>query len=251
MFKFMREDIRTVLERDPAAISAWQVLLCYPCIRALQWHRLAHRLYPKHPVLARWISQRSRHKTGIEIHPGATLGRRVFIDHGMGVVIGETAVIGNDVTIYQDVTLGGTGKDIGKRHPTVGNNVTIGAGAKVLGPFSVGDHSKIGAGAIVLKEVPTGCTVVGNPGRVVKKKEQRAAVDLDQINLPDPVKERIDQLLQRLDELEQQVVRQAESVGCTLCAYSKCPHKETPTTTKEEENGDENLQHNDPPQGDL
>lgn len=242
MFASLREDIRAVLERDPAARGTWQVLLCYPSIRALFWHRIAYRLHPRHPVLARWISQRVRHKTGIEIHPGAEIGRRVFIDHGMGVVIGETAVVGNDVTIYQDVTLGGTGKDTGKRHPTIGNNVTIGAGAKVLGPFSVGDNSKIGAGAIVLREVPPNCTVVGNPGREVRKKQRPPAVDLDQVNLPDPVQERIDLLLARIDELEQHLLRRAEAVGCVLCEQGACPYRhehhtgqEQTTSTQEEE----------------
>lgn len=233
MFHFLREDIHVILERDPAARSAWQVLLCYPSVRALAWHRIANRLHPKHPTLARWISQRVRHKTGIEIHPAATIGRRVFIDHGMGVVIGETAVVGDDVTLYQDVTLGGTGKDTGKRHPTIGNNVTIGAGAKVLGPFSVGHNSKIGAGAIVLKEVPPDCTVVGNPGRIVRKKQERVPVDLDQVNLPDPVQERIDLLLARIDELEECLVRRAEAVGCTLCERVTCPRKPRHTDARQ------------------
>ena len=199
MFDQIREDVQSVLERDPAAKSFMEVLLCYPCIRALFWHRIAHKAYLKgHTLRARWISQHVRKSTGIEIHPGAQIGKRFFIDHGMGVVIGETAVIGDDVTIYQDVTLGGTGKDVGKRHPTIGNHVTIGAGAKVLGPFTVGDGSKIGAGSIVLKEVPPNCTVVGNPGRIVRRKQDAPDVDLDQVNLPDPVGERIGALEERL-----------------------------------------------------
>ena len=161
-FKAMKEDIDAVMEKDPAARTRFEVFMCYPGVRALMWHRPAHWLY-KHNMkfLARVISQRVRHTTGIEIHPGATIGRRCFIDHGMAVVIGETAEIGDDVTIYQAVTLGGTGKDTGKRHPTIGNNVIVSSGAKVLGPFKVGDNSKIGAGAVVIEEVPPNCTVVG------------------------------------------------------------------------------------------
>ena len=180
--EMIREDEEAILHRDPAAKSLLEVRLCYPGLKALKAHRRANALYRKgHMLLARILSQRARHKTGIEIHPGAEIGRRVFIDHGDGVVIGETTIIGNDVTIYQGVTLGGTGKDIGKRHPTIGSNVTIGAGAKVLGPITIGNNVKIGAGSIVLKDVPDNCTVVGNPGRVVVKKTPRPAdgVDLD------------------------------------------------------------------------
>ena len=201
--------------RDPAATSKLEGRLCYPGLSALKAHRVANALYLKgHVVLARWLSQRSRHRTGIEIHPGAEIGRRVFIDHGDGVVVGETTVIGDDVTIYQGVTLGGTGKDVGKRHPTIGNGVTIGAGAKVLGPITVGDHSKIGAGAIVLKNVPDNCTVVGNPGRIVKKKTPQPDVDLDQVNLPDPMLDRMESLYTRLTHLERCLARHAERIGC-------------------------------------
>ncbi len=203
MFDNLREDIASVLERDPAAKSKWEVLLCYPYVKAMAYHRLAHKHYLKgHTTLARWISQHARHVTGIEIHPGAQIGKGFFIDHGNGVVIGETTIIGDNVTVYQGVTLGGTGKDTGKRHPTIGNNVTIGAGAKVLGPFTVGDNSKIGASAVVLKEVPPNCTVVGNPGRVVRRKGDAPKVDLDHVHLPDPVKERIESLERRIHELE-------------------------------------------------
>ena len=173
----VREDREAVLARDPAAKSMAEVRLCYPGLVALKSHRRAHALYEKgHVLLARWISQRARHRTGIEIHPGATIGRRVFIDHGDGVVIGETTIIGDDVTIYQGVTLGGTGKDTGKRHPTILNGVTIGAGAKVLGPITIGNNSKVGAGS----HRPQGraadnCTVVGNPGRMVKKQHPQPA----------------------------------------------------------------------------
>ncbi len=210
------EDIDAVLARDPAARSRLEVRLCYPGLTALKMHRVAYTLFQHgHILLARLVSQRARHRTGIEIHPGATLGRRVFIDHGDGVVIGETAIVGDDVTIYQGVTLGGTGKDVGKRHPTIGNGVTIGAGAKVLGPITVGDHSKIGAGAIVLKDVPADCTVVGNPGRIVKMKQPQTGVDLDQIHLPDPMLDRMEALYTRLTHMERCLSRQAKRFGCT------------------------------------
>ncbi len=203
MFKHLRRDIQAVLDRDPAARSALEVVLCYPSFRAVRRHRRAHWLWTHNlKLLARVVSQRTRRLTGIEIHPGAVIGEGLFIDHGTGVVIGETAELGDNVTLYQGVTLGGTGKDVGKRHPTLGNNVVVGSGAKVLGPFRVGDHSKIGAGAIVLKEVPPRCTVVGNPGRVVRMNDERVEIDLDQVNLPDPVKERIVALEARLEELE-------------------------------------------------
>ena len=236
MFSEMRADIRSVLSRDPAAKSALEVLLCYPCVRALFWHRAAHRLYRGgHTLLARWVSQRACRKTGIEIHPGAQIGRGLFIDHGRGVVIGETAVIGDEVTLYQGVTLGGTGKHVGKRHPTIGSHVTIGAGAKVLGPFTVGDYSKVGAGAIVLKEVPPHCTVVGNPGRVVRKAGHFTdEADLDQVNLPDPVKARLEAMQAKLARLERCVRAQAEG-GAAACAA--CEQAETavcPKTQKED-----------------
>ena len=203
MFDNIRADIASVRERDPAAKSRLEVLLCYPTVKAMAYHRLAHRLYKSgHTTLARWISQHSRHATGIEIHPGATIGKGFFIDHGDGVVIGETTVIGNNVTLYQGVTLGGTGKDVGKRHPTIGDNVVIGAGAKVLGPFTVGCGSKIGASAVVLKAVPPNCTVVGNPGRIVRREGFVPGVDLDHVHLPDPVKEHITSLERRVRELE-------------------------------------------------
>ena len=206
MFDSIRADVTSVMERDPAAKSRLEVLLCYPSVKAMAYHRLAHRLYDAgHTTLARLISQHSRHRTGIEIHPGARIGKGIFIDHGDGVVIGETAVIGDNVTLYQGVTLGGTGKDVGKRHPTIGSHVTIGAGAKVLGPFAVGDGSKIGAGAVVLREVPPGSTVVGNPGRVVRREGKSVGVDLDHVHLPDPVKAHIDALERRVGELETQL----------------------------------------------
>ena len=217
MFRHFWRDIQAVLDRDPAARSALEVVLCYPSFRAVRRHRRAHWLWTHNmKLLARVVSQRTRRLTGIEIHPGAVIGEGLFIDHGTGVVIGETAELGDNVTLYQGVTLGGTGKDVGKRHPTLGNNVVVGSGAKVLGPFKVGDHSKIGAGAIVLKGVPPHCTVVGNPGRVVRMNDERVDIDLDQVNLPDPVKERILALETRLEELERCVncERRTQDAAC-------------------------------------
>ena len=204
MFATLREDVRCVKDRDPAARSFLEILLLYPGLRAIRMHRKANGCY-RHKLyfLARWISQRAVRKTGIEIHPAATIGKRLFIDHGTGVVIGETAVIGDDVTLYQGVTLGGTGKDTGKRHPTIGNGVMVGSGAKVLGPFKVGDNSMIAAGAVVLKEIPPNCTAVGVPAQVVKQNGKR--VSLDQIHIPDPVQMEIDQLSARILELEEKL----------------------------------------------
>ncbi|MBO5666250.1 MAG: serine O-acetyltransferase [Firmicutes bacterium] len=206
LFREIREDIQTVLERDPAARNSLEVLLCYPGVWALILHKPAHWCYRMHlKLLGRIISQLARFFTGIEIHPGATVGRRCFIDHGMAVVIGETTEIGDDVTIYQGVTLGGTGKHSGKRHPTIGNGVVVASGAKVLGPFTVGDNSKIGAGSVVLKEVPPNCTVVGIPGQVVRQGGQKIAADLDQVDLPDPVAIELESLRRHVIALEKKV----------------------------------------------
>ena len=201
-WKDVREDIQTVLKKDPAARNSLEVLLCYPGIWALIWHKPAHFLY-KHNIklLARMISQLTRFFTGIEIHPGATIGRRCFIDHGMAVVIGETTEIGDDVTLYQGVTLGGTGKDTGKRHPTIGNRVIVSSGARVLGPFTVGDDVKIGSGSIVLNEIPPGCTVVGIPGKIVRRYGE-STEDLNQVDLPDPVATELECLRRRVVMLE-------------------------------------------------
>jgi serine O-acetyltransferase len=172
MLQHLREDVRSILDRDPAAKSVWEVLTCYPGFHAIAMHRLAHWCWRKNlRWLGRWISSWSRWLTGVEIHPGATIGRRVFIDHGMGIVIGETAEIGDGCTLYQGVTLGGTSLHAGKRHPTLGKDVIVGAGAKVLGPFTVGDGAKIGSNAVVVKEVPAGATAVGNPARLVEPAE--------------------------------------------------------------------------------
>ncbi len=201
-FALMKEDINCIRARDPAATSLPEILFLYPGLKALRAHRKAHWFY-RHNMrfLARCISQRSARKTNIEIHPGATIGRRFFIDHGTGVVIGETAEIGDDVTIYQGVTLGGTGKDTGKRHPTIGNNVMIGAGAKVLGPMKIGDNVKIAAGAVVLDEIPPNTTAVGVPAKVVRMNGERVN-DLDQIDIPDPIQQEIDDLQNQIDELK-------------------------------------------------
>ena len=185
--RYIKDEMRIIKERDPAIRTPFEVFL-YPSFKAILRYRLAHKLYlRKHYFIARWISQRTVRKTGIEIHPGATIGKGLFIDHGHGVVIGETAIIGDNVTLYQGVTLGGTGKEKGKRHPTIGNNVMISAGAKVLGSFTIGENSKIGAGSVVLSEVPPNSTVVGVPGRIVKRDNVRVPrEDMDQIHLPDP-----------------------------------------------------------------
>jgi serine O-acetyltransferase len=209
----IREEIAIIRERDPAIHSSMEVFL-YPSFKVMLHYRIAHRLYEKkHYFLARWVSQRGVRKTGIEIHPGAQIGRGFFIDHGNGVIIGETTIIGDNVTLYQGVTLGGTGKEHGKRHPTIGNNVMIRAGAKVLGSFTIGDNSKIGAGSVVLSEVPPNSTVVGVPGRVVKRNNMALPQEsLNQTDLPDPVREDItvlqranSELTNRLLDLEQEL----------------------------------------------
>ena len=204
------EDARNIQRKDPAARSVLEVILLYPGFHILVYHRIAHWLYQhKRFFLARWVSQHGRRRTGIEIHPGATIGRCLFIDHGMGIVFGETCEIGDNCTIYHGVTLGGTGKDTGKRHPTIGNNVLISTGAKVLGPFTVGDNSRIGANAVVLQEVPPDSTVVGIKARVVKIAGQRIgpspAYTLDQINLPDPLAQELCRLQSRVYANEQKL----------------------------------------------
>ncbi len=194
------DDIAAVRDRDPAARSDLEILLLYSGVHAILAYRVAHKLYlSEHYFAARAISQWARHKTGIEIHPGATIGKGFFIDHGMGVVIGETTEIGDNCTLYQGVTLGGTGKDVGKRHPTLGNNVLVGAGAKVLGPFTIADNSKIAANAVVLKEVPENSTAVGIPARVVKQHGKKVNnADLDQVHIPDPIAQEIARLERKL-----------------------------------------------------
>ena len=241
MFKQLKADMAAILARDPAAKSKLEVLLCYPGLRAIRAHRRAHRAYEHgHIVWARIISQHSRHRTGIEIHPGAVIGEGFFIDHGDGVVIGETTIIGDNVTLYQGVTLGGTGKETGKRHPTIGNGVTIGAGAKVLGPITIGDNCKIGAGSIVLKDVPANCTVVGNPGRIVHKKQppKKNEVDLDQVNLPDPMLEKMQALYLRMRHLEECLTVRAQEQDCHECG-ANCMLKDDLADDKKNEQGDD------------
>lgn len=206
MWGTIREQIDTVFRRDPAARSVLEIVLCYPGFHAVLLHRIAHRFYENGwYTLARMVSQFSRFFTGIEIHPGARIGRRFFIDHGMGVVIGETSEIGDDVLLYQDVTLGGTGKDTGKRHPTLGNGVVVGTGAKILGNIRIGDHAKVGAGSVVVHPVPDNCTVVGVPGRVVRDPH---GDDLAHGELPDPQGRAVEELARRVAELEAIIARQ-------------------------------------------
>lgn len=216
LIKLIKEEIHLTFERDPAARSKAQVFFLYPGVKAIIYHRIAHRLYCKgRYFLADWLSMHARRVTGIEIHPAAKIGKNVFIDHGMGVVIGETAEVGDNCTIYQGVTLGGTGKDKGKRHPTIGNNVTIGSGAKILGPFRVGENSKVAANAVVLSEIPPDSTCVGVPAHIVKREGVRVAPakpyvpDLDQVHFPDPVsmdlcslRGEMERLYKRVEEIE-------------------------------------------------
>jgi serine O-acetyltransferase len=205
VFADLRRDVQAVRERDPAARSTLEVLLCYPGVHALVFHRFAHAIWRRgFTVPARFVSHVARFLTGIEIHPAAKLGPGLFIDHGMGVVIGETAEVGENVTLLQGVTLGGTSLKREKRHPTLGNNVVVGAGAKIIGGFTIGDGSRIGAGSVVVREVPTNSVVVGVPGRVTYRDGQRVAggIDLDQTDLPDPVSKAIEQLVERIRALE-------------------------------------------------
>jgi serine O-acetyltransferase len=213
MWETIKSDISAVFENDPAARSRFEVIFTYSGLHAIWWHRIAH-WFRKHEMhtIARILSQTSRFFTGIEIHPGAVIGRRLFIDHGMGVVIGETCEIGDDVILYQGVTLGGTGKEKGKRHPTIGNNVVISSGAKILGSFRVGDNSRIGANAVVLEEVPENSTVVGPKGRIVKRNGIRVN-RLDHANVPDPVIELCQNLQKQMDELKHQLQEEKRKNG--------------------------------------
>lgn len=213
MIKTIKRDIALIRESDPAARNAVEILLTYPTLRAIRSYRLAHWFYVrKYYTIARIISQRARNKTGIEIHPGATIGKGLFIDHGMGVVIGETAIIGDNCLLYQGVTLGGTGKDKGKRHPTLGNNVLVGAGAKVLGPFTVGNNVKIAANAVVLNAIPDDCTAVGVPARIVRRKgekvhQHKVTHDIDQIHIPDPVSLELCRLQAEVNSLKKEIAK--------------------------------------------
>lgn len=227
-YRRLQSDIGAVFDRDPAARSLVEVLLCYPGLHALQMHRIAHFFWQRRMrLLARFISHVSRFLTGIEIHPGARLGAGLFIDHGMGVVIGETAEVGENVTIYQGAVLGGRGTEKGKRHPTIGNHVVIAAGAKILGSFRVGDHARIGAGAVVLKDVPPYCTVVGVPGRIVRENGRRVdIIDLDHANLPDPVERTFRTLERRIEQLEARI-RELESEGASTFDHALCDSTRT------------------------
>ena len=216
MFKNLVYDLKSIKERDPAARNCLEIFLLYSGFHAIIYYRIAHFFY-KHGMkfIARWVSQTGRFFTGVEIHPGATIGRGLLIDHGSGVVIGETAIVGDNCTIYQGVTLGGTGKDIGKRHPTVGNNVMIGSGAKVLGPFTVGDNAKIAAGAVVLNAVPEGATAVGVPAKIIfpgkKQAEAKCKSDLDQIHIPDPVSTELCKMRHQMEPLEAKIKQLEEN----------------------------------------
>lgn len=206
-YKEIADDIAVIKDRDPAARSSAEILLLYSGLHAVLAYRLSHMLYKKgYLFAARFISQSARHMTGIEIHPGAKIGKGVFIDHGSGVVIGETAVVGNNCTLYQGVTLGGTGKDVGKRHPTLGDNVMVGAGAKVLGPFEVGSNSKIAANAVVLEPIPENSTAVGIPARIVRRDGKKVTgVDLDQVHIPDPVSQELCRMQIKINNLEKKL----------------------------------------------
>lgn len=207
MFDRIKEDIAAVRQRDPAARSTIEILLLYPSVKAIFWHRPAHWLYEhKHYFLARWISQSAKHRTGIEIHPGAKVGRNVFIDHGAGVVIGETAEIGDGCTIYQGATLGGTGKDTGKRHPTLGKNVMVGAGAKILGPLTIGDNCKVASNAVLLHSIEADSTAVGVPAQVVKVSNVRLENEsLDHVHIPDPVQQELNRAYREMELLQQRI----------------------------------------------
>ena len=215
ILKYVKEELQGIKERDPAIKSNMEVFL-YPSFKVIMSYRVAHKLYlKKHYFLARWISQRAARKTGIEIHPGAKIGKGLFIDHGTGVIIGETTEIGNNVTLYQGVTLGGTGKEKGKRHPTLKDNVMVSAGAKILGSFTIGENSKIGAGSVVLKEVPPNCTVVGVPGRIVKMGDQKIPrSDMDQVHLPDPISNDIRELQNDNIRLQKQIKQLERHMRC-------------------------------------
>ena len=205
MFNQLKAELDSIMERDPAARSRAEVYFLYAGFRAVRSHRYANWFYRRNmKFIARWISQRSRHRTGIEIHPGATIGKGLFIDHGMGVVIGETAEIGDYCTLYQNVTLGGTGKDVGKRHPTLGNNVMVGSGAKVLGPFKIGDNARVAAGAVVLSEIPANSTAVGVPARIARVNGEKIGI-LDQIHVADPIAQELVRMRDQINILQTEI----------------------------------------------
>ena len=240
IISYLREEIQVIRERDPAIKSNLEVFL-YPSFKVILRYRLAHKLYlKKHYFLARWISQRAARKTGIEIHPGATIGRGLFIDHGSGVIIGETTVIGDNVTLYQGVTLGGTGKEKGKRHPTLKDNVMVSAGAKILGSFTIGENSKIGAGSVVLEEVPPNCTVVGVPGRIVRMGSKKVPrTDMDQVHLPDPVLNDIRNLQEENQRLHNELKHMIKYMKCFEKEGYECPGAEEGAGKAEESGGEQ------------
>ena len=225
MFDRLKRDVAAVMERDPAATSAWSAYFNYPGLKAVRWHRRTRRLYLSgHTFAARALSQWVRHRTGIEIHPGATIGEGLFIDHGMGVVIGETTIIGRNVTIYQGVTLGGTGKERGKRHPTIEDNVVVGVGATVLGNITIGAGTRVGGGAVVVNNVPPNCTVVGVPGRIVVREGARVdVVDLHHEDLPDPVVEMFRCIQHRIDRIDARLTRDEAGALTESVASSDSP----------------------------
>ncbi len=224
IISYIKEEMKVIKERDPAIKTPWEVFL-YPSFKAILRYRIAHKLYKRgHYFWARWLSQKTVRKTGIEIHPGAVIGKGLFIDHGTGVVIGETTIIGDNVTIYQGVTLGGTGKEQGKRHPTIKDNVMISVGAKVLGSFTIGENSKIGAGSVVLSEVPPNSTVVGVPGRVVKRDNVKMPrEDMDQVHLPDPVLNDLRRLQNENHKLIKELKRVCSKVDQMALDFSEEP----------------------------
>ncbi|MBS6194628.1 MAG: serine O-acetyltransferase [Clostridiales bacterium] len=236
----LKEEFQVIQERDPAIKTPWEVLL-YPSFRVMIQYRRAHKLYKKgHYFMARLISQRAARKTGIEIHPGATIGKGLFIDHGSGVIIGETTIIGDNVTLYQGVTLGGNGKETGKRHPTLEDNVMVSAGAKIIGSFTIGANSKIGAGSVVLEEVPPNCTVVGIPGRIVRQKDVKIPRNnMDHGHLPDPVKDAIRSLREENAKLSMRVLELEKELNGCYVKYDACltanTRQEEPKAGKKEE----------------
>ncbi|MHB8074573.1 serine O-acetyltransferase [Desulfosporosinus fructosivorans] len=247
LFPQLRRDVRVIFERDPAAKSIWEVIFCYPGFHAVLFHRVAHWMYlHKMVLIPRMISQLSRFLTGIEIHPGAKIGQGFFIDHGTGVVIGETAEVGDNVTIYQGATLGGTGKEKGKRHPTIGNNVVIGAGAKILGSFKVGDNVKIGAGSVVNKPIPSDTTVVGVPGRIVLHHGIPIKdPDLRHDDLPDPVNEMLKCLMHRVEYLEQRLIKEESGYNVFEIIQHNDSSKRAVPATGEREGRDVRLRSDD------
>jgi len=241
----IKDDVKAVKARDPAATSDVEIILLYSGIHAVLGYRVAHKLYiSNHTFAARFLSQLTRHFTGIEIHPGAKIGRRLFIDHGMGVVIGETTEIGDDCTIYQGVTLGGTGKETGKRHPTLGNNIMVGAGARVLGPVKIGDNSKIAAGAVVLKDIPEGSTAVGIPARIARQKGVKPCDDMDQIHIPDPITQELAKMCRKIDDIQKElnIYKERETKRAEAIAKRKVAARKVAQIKAENQKAEEKIE---------